>query len=43
MGRNALRFLGLLDDDSRPRAGVAAARLRTFYGTAPLPAWLPPG
>jgi predicted TIM-barrel fold metal-dependent hydrolase len=43
MGRNALRFLGLLDDDSRPRAGAAGARLRAFYGTAPLPAWLPPG
>ena len=43
MGRNALRFLGLLDDDGRLRAGAAAARLRAFYGTSPLPAWLPTG
>jgi predicted TIM-barrel fold metal-dependent hydrolase len=43
MGRNALRFLGFLDDDNRPRAGVAAARLRKFYAGAPLPVWLPPG
>jgi predicted TIM-barrel fold metal-dependent hydrolase len=40
MGRNALRFLGLLDDENRPRPGRAAARLRRFYGAAPLPAWL---
>ena len=43
MGGNALRFLGLLDDDGRPREGAAAVRLRRFYGTAPLPAWLSPG
>jgi hypothetical protein len=43
MGGNALRFLGLLDDDGRPREGAAAARLRRFYGTAPLPAWLSRG
>jgi hypothetical protein len=40
MGRNALRFLGLLDDDNRPRAGASARRLRAFYGPAPRPAWL---
>jgi predicted TIM-barrel fold metal-dependent hydrolase len=43
MGRNALRFLGFLDDDGRPRGGLAAARLRRFYAGAPLPSWLPPG
>jgi predicted TIM-barrel fold metal-dependent hydrolase len=43
MGRNALRFLGLLDDDGRPRSGAAAARLRQFYAGAPLPPWLPAG
>ena len=43
MGRNALRFLGFLDDDGRPRGGLAAARLRRFYAGAPLPTWLPPG
>jgi predicted TIM-barrel fold metal-dependent hydrolase len=42
MGRNALRFLGFLDDDGRPRAGASAARLRRFYGGAPAPGWLPP-
>jgi predicted TIM-barrel fold metal-dependent hydrolase len=42
MGRNALRFLGLLDDANKPRSGKAAARLRKFYGGAPLPPWLPP-
>jgi predicted TIM-barrel fold metal-dependent hydrolase len=42
MGRNALRFLGFLDDDGRPHGGVAAARLRRFYAGAPLPPWLPP-
>jgi predicted TIM-barrel fold metal-dependent hydrolase len=42
MGRNALRFLGLLDDDNRPRSGKAAARLRRFYAGAPHPAWLAP-
>ena len=40
MGRNALRFLGFLDDDDRPRAGRAARRLRAFYGDAPAPPWL---
>jgi predicted TIM-barrel fold metal-dependent hydrolase len=40
MGRNALRFLGVLDDANRPRAGRASARLRRFYGAAPLPPWL---
>ncbi len=40
MGRNALRFLGLLDDENRSRAGAAARRLRAFYGPAPRPAWL---
>ena len=43
MGRNALRFLGLLDDDGRPRNGSAAARLRAFYAGAARPAWLPSG
>ncbi len=43
MGQNALRFLGFLDDDGRPRSGMAAARLRRFYAGAPLPSWLPPG
>jgi predicted TIM-barrel fold metal-dependent hydrolase len=42
MGRNALRFLGFLDDAGRPRAGASAARLRRFYAGAPAPAWLPP-
>jgi len=40
MGRNALRFLGLTDDQNRPRAGAAARRLRAFYGAAPRPSWL---
>ncbi len=40
MGRNALRFLGFLDDQNRPRAGLASRRLRAFYGNAPRPAWL---
>jgi predicted TIM-barrel fold metal-dependent hydrolase len=40
MGRNALRFLGFLDEDDRPRAGRAARRLRAFYGDAPHPSWL---
>jgi predicted TIM-barrel fold metal-dependent hydrolase len=45
MGRNALRFLGLLDDDNRPRAGRAARRLRRLYaaagpGAAAPPPWL---
>ncbi len=44
MGRNALRFLGVIDDDNRPRSGKAAARLRRFYAStgAALPPWLPP-
>jgi predicted TIM-barrel fold metal-dependent hydrolase len=42
MGRNALRFLGLLDDGNKPRSGKAAARLRRFYAGTPLPPWLPP-
>jgi predicted TIM-barrel fold metal-dependent hydrolase len=40
MGRNALRFLGFLDDQNRPRSGAAARRLRAFYGAAPRPSWL---
>lgn len=40
MGRNALRFLGLLDEQNRPRAGASAHRLRAFYGAAPRPVWL---
>jgi predicted TIM-barrel fold metal-dependent hydrolase len=42
MGRNALRFLGFLDDAGHPRSGAAAVRLRRFYAHAPLPPWLPP-
>jgi len=42
MGRNALRFLGFLDDDGHPRGGASAARLRQFYGGMPAPGWLPP-
>jgi predicted TIM-barrel fold metal-dependent hydrolase len=42
-GRNALRFLGFLDDEGRPRGGAAAARLRQFYAGARLPSWLPSG
>jgi predicted TIM-barrel fold metal-dependent hydrolase len=43
MGRNALRFLGLLDDNNRPRSGRATARLRQFYADAQgvPPIWLP--
>jgi predicted TIM-barrel fold metal-dependent hydrolase len=41
MGRNALRFLGFLDDAGRPRVGLASRRLRTFYGGALTPSWLP--
>ncbi|HVT09213.1 MAG TPA: amidohydrolase family protein [Polyangia bacterium] len=40
MGRNALRFLGFLDEQDAPRAGPAARRLRAFYGAAPRPPWL---
>jgi predicted TIM-barrel fold metal-dependent hydrolase len=43
MGGNALRFLGFLDDAGQPRSGLAAARLRRFYGGAALPPWLPRG
>jgi predicted TIM-barrel fold metal-dependent hydrolase len=40
MGRNALRFLGLLDEQNRPRSGAASRRLRAFYAGATRPAWL---
>lgn len=40
MGRNALRFLGFLDEQDAPRPGAAARRLRGFYGAAPRPPWL---
>jgi predicted TIM-barrel fold metal-dependent hydrolase len=41
MGTNALRFLGLLDDQGRkPAANRNRARLRRFYGAVPQPAWL---
>jgi hypothetical protein len=41
MGTNALRFLGLLDDQGRkPPANRNRARLRRFYGALPQPAWL---
>jgi predicted TIM-barrel fold metal-dependent hydrolase len=40
MGRNALRFLGLIDEQNRPRAGAAAHRLHAFYAGAARPAWL---
>ncbi|HVY39294.1 MAG TPA: amidohydrolase family protein [Polyangia bacterium] len=40
MGRNALRFLGFLDEQDAPRPGAAARRLRAFYGAAPRPPWL---
>ena len=43
MGRNALRFLGFVDDDGRARNGASAARLRRFYAGAMRPAWLPSG
>lgn len=43
MGRNALRFLGLLDEQGRARNGAAAARLRRFYAGARPPVWLPAG
>jgi hypothetical protein len=41
MGRNALRFLGFLDEDARlaPSHGNAQ-RLRAFYGSETRPAWL---
>jgi predicted TIM-barrel fold metal-dependent hydrolase len=41
MGTNALRFLGLLDDQGRkPPLGRNRARLRRTYGGIPQPAWL---
>jgi predicted TIM-barrel fold metal-dependent hydrolase len=40
MGRNALRFLGFLDEENRPRPGASARRLRRFYGPIPPPSWL---
>jgi predicted TIM-barrel fold metal-dependent hydrolase len=42
MGRNALRFLGFLDEDDRLARATNrnAERLRAFYGDAPLPPWL---
>ncbi|HET6148104.1 MAG TPA: amidohydrolase family protein [Polyangia bacterium] len=41
MGRNALRFLGLLDDDDRLLLDNRnRMRLRGFHGAAPAPAWL---
>jgi len=40
MGRNALRFLGFLDEQNAPRPGAAARRLRAFYGAAHRPPWL---
>jgi predicted TIM-barrel fold metal-dependent hydrolase len=42
MGRNALRFLGFLDDRNVIRAGAAASRLGAFYATAGAarPIWL---
>lgn len=41
MGRNALRFLGFLDEDDRLATGNRnRQRLRAFYGSEPLPAWL---
>jgi predicted TIM-barrel fold metal-dependent hydrolase len=45
MGKNALRFLGLLDDEGRPLRARAAGRLSAFYaaGPRPPPSWLPRG
>jgi predicted TIM-barrel fold metal-dependent hydrolase len=41
MGRNALRFLGLLDEDDRlAPSNRNHQRLRAFYGAEPLPPWL---
>jgi predicted TIM-barrel fold metal-dependent hydrolase len=41
MGRNALRFLGFLDEDSRLALGNRnRERLRAFYGADTPPAWL---
>jgi hypothetical protein len=42
MGRNALRFLGFLDEEDRLARATNrnAERLRAFYGDAPLPPWL---
>jgi len=42
MGRNALRFLGFVNDANRAREGRAQRRLRAFYAQAQAasPAWL---
>jgi predicted TIM-barrel fold metal-dependent hydrolase len=41
MGRNALRFLGFLDEDDRLAPhNRSPERLRAFYGDQPVPAWL---
>jgi len=41
LGRNALRFLGFLDDDDRlATANRNAQRLRAFHAGEPLPPWL---
>jgi predicted TIM-barrel fold metal-dependent hydrolase len=41
MGRNALRFLGFLDEEDRLSPGNRnAQRLRAFYGGEALPPWL---
>jgi len=41
MGRNALRFLGFLDEDDRlALSNRNQQRLRAFYGGETLPAWL---
>jgi predicted TIM-barrel fold metal-dependent hydrolase len=41
MGRNALRFLGFIDDDNRIAvANRNRERLRAFYGAQPVPDWL---
>ena len=41
MGRNALRFLGFIDDDDRLAPGNGNhQRLRSFYAAETLPTWL---
>jgi predicted TIM-barrel fold metal-dependent hydrolase len=41
LGRNALRWLGLVDEDGEPDPKNAnRQRLLDFYGTRPLPSWL---
>lgn len=41
MGENALRFLGIVDDEGRPASTNAnRRRLRELYGAHPLPDWL---